>query len=93
VAAPLAREHRKVLHMGGLVKSDNLTHNAAVLAAEVVRQNAVASATTDAAGALIVKNAEITYHRAVVASAKANLSAGVGAAASLAALRELGVGS
>jgi hypothetical protein len=77
--------------VGGLVSSNNLTHNAAVLAAEVVRQNTVAAATSDAAGALVVRNAEIVYHRAVIASAKLNLGAGVGVAGSLAALRELGV--
>jgi hypothetical protein len=79
--------------MGGLVSSNNLTHNAAVLAAEVVRQNTVAAATSDAAGAVIVRNAEIQYHRSVIISAKANLGAGVGVAGSLAALRELGVHS
>jgi hypothetical protein len=76
-----------------VIKSGNVAHDTACNSAESRRQSDVAAATTDPAGALIVRNADITYHRAVIASAKLNLGAGIGVAASLAALRELGVNS
>jgi hypothetical protein len=76
-----------------LIKSGNVAHDAACLAAEVTRQNAVAAATSDVAGALTVKNADVAFHRAVISSAKLNLGAGIGVAGSIAALRELGVNS
>jgi hypothetical protein len=76
--------------MGGLVQSNNLTHNANCLTAEAVRQAAVANVTMNAAGQAAFNAAEIAYHRAVVASARAN---GCGVEASLSALRLLGVNS
>jgi hypothetical protein len=76
--------------MGGLVQSNNLTHNANCLAAEVTRQNAVANVTMNAAGQAAVIAAEVAYHRAVIASAKAT---GCGVEASLSALKALGVNS
>jgi hypothetical protein len=76
--------------MGGLVQSANATHNANCLAAEVVRQAAVAAAAQSPAGQAAVNNAEIQFHRAVIASAKAN---GCGVEASLSALMTLGVNS
>jgi hypothetical protein len=72
--------------MGGLVKSGNVIHDANCLAAEVVRQNAVAGNPTQAT----VNAAEIQYHRSVLVSAKAN---GCGVEASLSALKLLGVNS
>jgi hypothetical protein len=79
--------------MGGIIKTGNAAHDATCSAAESKRQSDVAAATTDPAGALVVRNSEITYHRAVIASAKLNLGSGIGVAASIAALRELGVNS
>jgi|GraSoiStandDraft_1057264.scaffolds.fasta_scaffold1921116_1 hypothetical protein len=76
-----------------LVKSGNAAHDSTCSLAEGVQQGAVAAATTDAAGALIVKNANIAFHRSVIASAKLNLGSGIGVSASIAALRELGVNS
>jgi hypothetical protein len=72
--------------MGGLVKSGNVAHDNACLAAEVTRQNAVSGSPTQAT----YNAAEVAYHRAVVASAKAN---NCGVEASLSALRALGVNS
>jgi hypothetical protein len=76
--------------MGGVVQSNNLTHNANVLLAEGQRQNSVAGVTMNAAGQATMVAAEIVYHRAVIASAKAN---GCGTEASMSALRLLGVNS
>jgi hypothetical protein len=76
-----------------LVKSGNVAHDTACSTAEGIRQGATAAATADAAGALVVKNADIAFHRSVIASAKLNLGSGVGVSASLAALKELGVNS
>jgi hypothetical protein len=76
--------------MGGIVQSNNLTHNANVLAAELARQNATSNITMNAAGQAAFNAAEIVYHRAVIASAKAN---GCGVEASLGALKVLGVNS
>jgi hypothetical protein len=76
--------------MGGVVQSNNLVHNANCVAAEGVRQNAVAGAGMNAAGQLIETNAEIAYHRSVIASAKANIC---GTEASMSALKLLGVNS
>jgi hypothetical protein len=72
--------------MGGIVFSNNATHNANCLAAEVTRQSATAGSPTQAQ----VNAAEIAYHRAVIASAKAN---NCGVEASLSALIALGVNS
>jgi hypothetical protein len=72
--------------MGGLVQSSNATHNANCLAAEVTRQSALAGNPTQAQ----VNTAEISYHRTVLASAKAN---NCGVEASLSALMTLGVNS
>jgi hypothetical protein len=76
--------------MGGVVQSNNLVHNANCIAAEGVRQNAVAGVTMNAAGQAIIIAAEIQYHRSVISSAKAN---GCGTEASMSALRNLGVNS
>ena len=72
--------------MGGIVRSGVAAHDAACLAAEVVRQAAVAGSPTQAT----VNAAEITYHRAVIASCKSN-NGGNGLEASLGALMMLGV--
>jgi hypothetical protein len=74
--------------MGGIVKSGVTAHDAACLAAEIARQNAVAGSPTQAT----VTAAEITYHRAVIASCRTNNS-GNGLEASLSALKTLGVNS
>jgi hypothetical protein len=76
--------------MGGVVQSNNLTHNANVLVAEGIRQAAAASATQNAAGQVSINNAEIAYHRSVIASAKTN---NCGTEASMSALKLLGVNS
>jgi hypothetical protein len=60
-------------------------HDDAILRAENARQVATAVASTQAA----VISADVTYHRAFVKSALAN---GVSPAASMLALRHLGVG-
>jgi hypothetical protein len=72
--------------MGGIVRSGVAAHDAACLAAEVTRQAAVSGSPTQAT----VTAAEIVYHRAVIASAKAN-NGGNGVEASLSALMTLGV--
>jgi hypothetical protein len=77
--------------MGGVVKSGNLVHDAACSLAEGVRQAAVAAVTQNAAGQVTSNNAEIAYHRAVIASCKLNNSA-IGLEASMSALRALGTG-
>jgi hypothetical protein len=73
--------------MGHFSKTSNLAHDAAINTAEATRQVAVAAATTQAA----VNAAEIVFHRAVLASAKANNS-NQGVAESLSALKALGTG-
>jgi hypothetical protein len=78
--------------MGGIVKSGNTAHDAACLAAENTRQNAVIGVASSPAGQATYNAAEIQYHRSVVASAKTNLN-GSGVEASLSALRNLGVSS
>jgi hypothetical protein len=60
-------------------------HDDAVLRDENARQVATATASTQAS----VISADVTYHRAVVKSALAN---GISPAASMLALRHLGVG-
>jgi hypothetical protein len=75
--------------MGGVVKSGNLVHDAACLAAKVLRQAAIQNLTTGPAAQASYNAAEIAYHRAVVASAKAN---NCGAEASISALKLLGTG-
>ena len=77
---------QKEVHMGGIVRSGVAAHDAACLAAEVTRQAAVSGSPTQAT----VTAAEIVYHRAVIASAKAN-NGGNGVEASLSALMTLGV--
>jgi hypothetical protein len=72
--------------MGGIVKSGVAAHDTACLAAEQARQFAVSGSPTQAA----VNAAEIVYHRAVIASCKAN-NGGNGLEASLTALMTLGV--
>jgi hypothetical protein len=77
--------------MGGIVKSGVAAHDSACLLAEVTRQAAVAGAAQSAAGQVTINNAEITYHRAVIASCRAN-NGGFGVEASLTALMTLGTG-
>ena len=77
--------------MGHFSKTSNLAHDTAINAAEAVRQVAVAAATKDPAGQVAVISAEITFHRAVLASCKANNS-NAGLAESLMALKALGTG-
>jgi len=78
--------------MGGIVKSGVKAHDDACLSAEVTRQNAVAGVAQSPAGQAAYNAAEVTYHRAVIASAKANNS-NIGVEASLSALKGLGVNS
>jgi hypothetical protein len=79
--------------MGGLNKTDGSSaHNAALLAAEAAWQSAVAGVASTAAGQVVMNAAELAFHRAVVASCKANNN-NQGLEASLAALRSLGVNS
>jgi hypothetical protein len=62
--------------------SGNAAHDAAVNAAELVRQNSVAAATSQAA----VNTATLVFHRAVVASGIKN---GCGVEPSMTAIRTL----
>jgi hypothetical protein len=77
--------------MGGVVKTGVVAHDNACLAAEVTRQAAVQGLTTGPSAQASYNAAEIAYHRAVIASCKANLS-NVGLEASMSALRNLGTG-
>jgi hypothetical protein len=70
----------------GVGYSPNQVHNNAINAAELQRQNSVASATTQRQLDL----AWIKFHRAVVASANANNN-GCGVEPHITALRALGV--
>src|SRR5262249_14925609 len=83
---------RRRLTMGGVVKSGNFAHDAACLAAENTRQQTVAGVAQSPAGQASYTAAEIAYHRAVIASAKANNSNN-GLEASLSTLKALGVNS
>jgi hypothetical protein len=78
--------------MGGVVKSGVAAHDQACYLAEVARQAAVSAAAQSPAGQAAVNAAEIAYHRAVVASCKAN-NGGHGLEASFSALLSLGVTS
>lgn len=78
--------------MGGVVKSENQAHNAACLAAEGTRQAALIGVASSPAGQVVSNNAEIAYHRSVIASCKANNSSN-GLAESMMALKSLGVNS
>jgi hypothetical protein len=69
-----------------IIKTGNAAHDLAVAKAEGVRQTAVAAAATQ----LAVKNAEITFYRAVRDSCIANNSYS-GVEQALVALKELGV--
>jgi ABC-type hemin transport system ATPase subunit len=64
----------------------NVTHNANVFAAELTKQIAYKAAGNNQAS---VKAADIAYHRAVLASARAQ---GIGFAVNMQALVELGTG-
>jgi hypothetical protein len=66
-------------------KSGHFVHDQTVNLAEGARQVAVAAASTQAA----VNAAEITFHRAALASAKAN---GIGIEPIVSALKSLGTG-
>jgi hypothetical protein len=76
--------------MGGKVQSGNQAHDNACSLAEAARQVAVASVAQSPAGQKASDAAEITYHKAVIASCRANNSSN-GLAESLMALRALGV--
>jgi len=78
--------------MGGVVKSGNQAHDNACLAAENARQLAVQGVPSSPAGQVTYNNAEIAYHRAIIASCKTNNSS-TGLEASLSALKSLGVNS
>jgi hypothetical protein len=77
--------------MGGVIKTGNQAHDAACLAAEVTRQNALVGLGTGAAAQVTSDNAEITYWRAVAASCKTN-NGGVGIEGPIGALKDLGTG-
>jgi hypothetical protein len=64
-------------------------HQVAVIAAEQTRQTAIATATTNPAGALAVKNADIAFYRSLVTSGRAN---GIDVGGFLQALELLGTG-
>ncbi len=72
--------------MSSVVKSGNLVHDNACLAALGVLQTAIAGVTSQAT----VNAAYIVFHRAVVASCKLNNNS-IGIDPSLGALRSLGV--
>jgi hypothetical protein len=76
--------------MGGLNRTGNLAHDAALLAAEQARQSSLAANPT--ATQVQMDTIERTFHRAVIASCKAN-NGGSGLEASLGALILLGVTS
>jgi hypothetical protein len=79
--------------MGHFQKTGTFSaHDNAINAAEAVRQVAVAAAAQSPAGQVAVNNAEIAFHRAVLASCKAN-NTSQGASESLMALKALGVNS
>jgi hypothetical protein len=56
----------------------------------VTRQNAIVGVASSPAGQIVMDNAEVTYHRAILASCRTNNS-NAGMEASLSALRDLGV--
>jgi hypothetical protein len=76
--------------MGGKVQSGNFAHDTACSVIESTRQAAVQNVAQSPAGQRAHGQAEIVYHRAVIASAKLNNSSN-GVEASLSALRALGV--
>src|SRR5262249_48067386 len=91
-SAPRACEWRTE-QMGGLNKTGvNAAHDAALVAAEGTRQAAVIGVPSSPAGQATVSASEIAFHRAVIASCKANNSSN-GLAESLMALKSLGVNS
>jgi hypothetical protein len=78
--------------MGSLNKTGvNSAHDTAMQIAESTRQVAVAAAGTGPSGQAAVDAAEIIFHRAVIASCKANNSSN-GLEASISALKDLGTG-
>jgi hypothetical protein len=76
--------------MGGIVKTGVVAHDNACYLAEAKRQSDVVGVASSAAGQVVMNNAEIAYHRAIVASCRANNNS-QGLEASLAALKQLGV--
>ena len=79
--------------MGHFLKTGlNSAHETAVNLAEAVRQSAVAAVAQSPAGQKASDAAEIVFHRAVLASCRANNSS-AGMEASLLALKALGVNS
>jgi hypothetical protein len=64
-------------------------HQAAVIAAEQSRRSTIAAATQNPAGQVAVRNADIAFYRALLASARTN---GVDAGPFVQALRLLGQG-
>jgi hypothetical protein len=78
--------------MGHVLKlGSGSAHEIALLLAESVRQATVATATQNAAGAVVVRNAEITFARAGLASCLAN-NGGQGQETFISALKSLGTG-
>jgi hypothetical protein len=78
--------------MGGLNRTGNFAHDQALVAAEQVRQSAVAAAAQSPAGQKASDAAEIAWARSCLASCRLNLN-GQGQEAYLSLLRSLGVNS
>jgi hypothetical protein len=78
--------------MGGLNKTGLTNHDAALSAAESVRQSAVAGVAQSPAGQITQNNAEIQWARSCIASCKANNNS-QGMEPYIALLRSLGVNS
>jgi hypothetical protein len=76
--------------MGGIVKTGVVAHDNACYLAEAKRQSDTVGVASSAAGQATMNAAEVTYHRAIIASCKANNSS-QGLEASLSALKQLGV--
>jgi hypothetical protein len=65
-------------------------HQASIIAAEQTRQLAISIATTNPAGAVTVRNADVAFYRSLLASARAN---NLDAGPFLQTLQTLGVNS
>ena len=77
--------------MATLVKSGNVAHDTACLAATVAYQSAIVGLGMNAAAQVTLNNAEITWARACLASCRANNN-GVGVEIYQSLLRALGTG-
>jgi hypothetical protein len=79
--------------MGGLNKTGvNAAHDAALLQAEVVRQNAIIGIASSPAGQVAMNAAELQWARSCIASCRANNS-GIGQEPYIQVLKSLGVTS